>query len=367
MKRIFELSFYCLLCLIVCLGCSQDAIEKELLSLTEVVAAAPTASPNNCPPALYKNIDHMRFIVNGPFKMGGMRFTLDSLPSPEVVLHLDGYWISKNKVTHGEFQYFMAITGYQPAYEFSVYPYDEIEADDLNFTSPGHRNSLPARVSHDDAVAYATWVGKRLPTEAEWEKAARGGLTGKRFPWGDEPPTRAPKEKQFGGGRTTKMANEGAAVIELVGESTYGWIDWMEGFVWRSVGSYTPNPFGLFDMFGNGSEWCADKWNTNAHLLLAAGITPQWALGDQHLNRPAEGGKLYVIRGGAAHSLQAVTFYENRWDMLTESQKLRHLQLTYHVAERHAANAFSPVTFRLAMDGSETDINITPWTECNPN
>jgi formylglycine-generating enzyme required for sulfatase activity len=87
-------------------------------------------------------------------------------------------------------------------------------------------------VSWDAAVACAEWEGKRLPTEAEWEFAARGGLDNPKYPWGDEEPT-------------PSRANYGKSGIHARVQ----------------VGSYRPNPYGLFDLAGNVWEFCFDEWN----------------------------------------------------------------------------------------------------------
>lgn len=106
-------------------------------------------------------------------------------------------------------------------------------------------NHPVVHVSWFDAAAFAEWAGKRLPTEAEWEYAARGGLVQKRFPWGDE---------LTPGGRHMCNIWQGRFPTVNTGE---------DGFRWTApVKSFPPNGFGLYETSGNVWEWCADFWGT---------------------------------------------------------------------------------------------------------
>ena len=126
-------------------------------------------------------------------------------------------------------------------------------------------------ISWNDAVAYCAWAGVRLPTEAEWEKAARGGLVQQRFAWGEE---FAP------GGVTMCNIFEGQFPIENTAE---------DGYVGTSpTGSFPPNGFGLADMAGNVWEWCHDWFHTSFHVD-GPRVDPQ--------GPPA--GEAKVMRGGS--------------------------------------------------------------------
>jgi formylglycine-generating enzyme required for sulfatase activity len=141
-------------------------------------------------------------------------------------------------------------------------------------------------IAYADVEAYATWAGKQIPTEAEWEFAARGGAAGKRYPWGDE--------LKPGG---AWMANIYQGRFPVRGGDTGE-----DGFAGLApVAHYPPNAYGLYDMAGNAWEWCSDWYrvDTYARQALAGGVArnPQ---GPTSAYDPAEPGeKKRVQRGGS--------------------------------------------------------------------
>ena len=197
-----------------------------------------------------------------------------------------GFWMDKSEVTNAEFAAFVAATGYittaeqvpdweqlkQQVPEGTPKPHDSVfVAASLVFTPPVHAVALddPSRwwtwtkaanwkhpqgagsnlhgkenhpvvhVSHEDASAYAQWAGKRLPTEAEWEFAARGGIADALFPWGNEPvESGRPKANTWQG----SFPNQNTS--------------WDGVYGLAKVKLYAPNAYGLYDMAGNVWEWC---------------------------------------------------------------------------------------------------------------
>jgi iron(II)-dependent oxidoreductase len=161
------------------------------------------------------------------------------------------FYIDKYEVTNQQFATFINATGYKPQGEWEMY------------STPGREYHPAVAVTWYDAKAYAEWIGKRLPTEAEWEFAARGALEEQLFPWGDEV-----KEEQ--------------ACYSTEPIYYYAPIQTME------VGHYAPNSFGLYDMSGNGGEWCADRFD-DQYYSESPGENP---------SGPEQGEKM-VVRGGA--------------------------------------------------------------------
>jgi formylglycine-generating enzyme required for sulfatase activity len=186
----------------------------------------------------------MALIPAGSFEMGDH---LDGMSSalPVHTVELDAFYMDVHEVTVGQFKQFVNETGYS---------YDRWNR--VATYAPGDEYPM-VYVSWNDATAYAKWAGKRLPTEAEWEYAARGGLVGKRYPGGDE------------------ISHDDANYGGKVGKA-------------RVVGSYPANGYGLYDMAGNVWEWCQD-----------------WYGSDYYSNSPTKNppgpdtGSYRVLRGGS--------------------------------------------------------------------
>jgi sulfatase modifying factor 1 len=242
----------------------------------------------------------MAWIPGGEFSMGaqqpadmnevGMQGTTDARPVHRV--RVDGFFIDKTDVTNSQFEKFVKATRYvtvaerKPrAEDFPTAPPENLVAGSVVFSPPAHpvplndhfqwwsyvpganwrhplgpnsdinakENYPVVHIAYEDALAYAEWVGKRLPTEAEWEFAARGGLAGKLFVWG----------KQFHpDGKWMANTHQGHFPELDTGEDGYVGI--------APVAQYPPNGYGLYDMAGNVWQWTSDWYRPDYYAQLAA-------------------------------------------------------------------------------------------------
>lgn len=190
---------------------------ESLSPTTSEITSAPTISSFDVPA-------EMVVILAGEFLMGSSDADANNSEKPVHPVYLDAFYMDKYPVPNEQYKVFLdACPQWQK---------DSILIDyhNGNYLRTWHRNNYPkgaanhpvVNVSWYAAMAYAQWAEKRLPTEAEWEKAARGGLTGKKYPWGDQ--------------IDTTKANYG----ENIGQIT-------------SIGEYPPNDYGVYDIVGNGA------------------------------------------------------------------------------------------------------------------
>jgi sulfatase modifying factor 1 len=224
--------------------------------------------------------DGMKWLPGGEFAMGSDAFYPEERPVRRVAV--EGFWIDEHPVTVAEFRRFVKATGYVTVAERPLDPADYPDADPAALV-PGALVFRPTRgpvdlrdfrnwwayvpgatwqrpegprsdaytrgrhpvtqVAYEDAQAYAEWAGKALPTEAEWEYAARGGLDGAVFAWGDE--------------FVPRMAN--------TWQGEFPWQNLLEdGYAGTSpVGTFPANGYGLHDVCGNVWEWTCDEGTAN--------------------------------------------------------------------------------------------------------
>ena len=217
-----------------------------------------TATKEQAPPTSNPEIrDGMIFIKGGKFLMGANDEMDYEAPVHEV--SVNSFWMDEHEVTVAEFAKFVAATGYKTDAEkfgwsavFNLKTSEWEKVDGANWLHPDGLDSQAAQdepvcqISWNDANEYAKWAGKRLPTEAEWEYAARGGLANKKYSWGDElRPNGKPAANWWQGSFPQNNTGE-------------------DGFIKRApVGSFPPNGYGLRDITGNVWEWCADWYDDN--------------------------------------------------------------------------------------------------------
>ena len=185
---------------------------------------------------------NMALIPGSDFEMGAKGW--GEFESPVHPVFVKDFLLDAAQVTNRQFRLFAEATAYVSTAEQKGWAWgyrDGKPAEILGLcwkTYATHdRDEHPViLVSWHDAAAYAKWAGKRLPTEAEFEKAARGGLSGKLYPWGDEQPT-------------DRLCNFGKEAFDVPPTTP--------------VGHFPPNGYGLFDMCGNVWNWCSDWFSEN--------------------------------------------------------------------------------------------------------
>lgn len=239
--------------------------------------------------------DDLVWIPGRTFAMGSDRHYPEEAPVHDVTV--EGFWIQRHAVRNREFERFVRATGHVTVAERAADPADYpgalpglLTPSSTVFVQPAHRvdlrdpyqwwvyvpgadwrhpqgpgSSIKRKPDHPvvhlawaDAQAYAGWAGRQIPTEAEWELAARGGLAGAEFAWGDE---------LTPGGAWQANTWQGEFPFENTAE---------DGYVGTApVGRYPANGYGLYDMIGNVWEWTSDWYGPHTATPQSCGCAPQ--------------------------------------------------------------------------------------------
>lgn len=332
-----------ILCTLV-IACNEGVKDKK--DDPEIKVQVFDSSHNSCSPSgngkrfltnsSQDKIVHKKCSIEGMVKLDGGQFLMGAPDNkgrrdeyPQHQVFVDAFYIDQTEVTNAQFAAFVNATGYvttaerKPDWEElkkqlppnTPKPHDSIlVAASLVFTPTTYRVPLTdpnnwwrwvkganwkhpqgpnssiegkenypvVQVSWEDANAYAAWAGKRLPTEAEWEFAARGGLQSKVYPWGNEEPYDGePKantwDGQFPYNNTAFDNYDGLAPVK----------------------SYAANNYGLYDMGGNVWEWCADNYRDDYYKTLPKTIINNPTGPKDSYDPDAPTVPVKVIRGGS--------------------------------------------------------------------
>ena len=227
----------------------------------------------------------MVLIPAGEFRMGSNSGSSDEKPVHSV--YVDAFYMDKYEVTNAQYAEFLNAKGKHAEGGRMWYNIGS-DRSRIEFVSgeyrvkAGYANHPVTMVSWYGAMAYAEWKGKRLPTEAEWEKAARGNLSGLKYPWGNT------------------IDSTKANYNNHIKDTT-------------AVGKYTANGYGLYDMAGNVWEWCLDERNLGFYAIsparnpLSGANSIQWILDNYTGVKTSR-----VLRGGSWHDSASVVRCSNR-------------------------------------------------------
>jgi sulfatase modifying factor 1 len=317
-------------CLAIHRHSEPNTVQADSYAGPEMTAAfGPTVS--NTLPSPGPAPKGMVWVPGGEFSMGaqqpsgmnmvGMQATTDSRPIHRV--YVDGYFMDKTDVTNLEFAAFARATGYVTvaertprAEDFPGAPPENLVAGGVVFAPPktpvplnnhlqwwsyvkgadwrhptGPQSSIVGRgnypvvqIAYEDAEAYAKWCHKRLPTEAEWEFAARGGLAGKTYAWGD---TFSPQGKWMANTHQGHFPDQDTGADGYIGIAP--------------VAKFPANRYGLYDMAGNVWQWTSDWYRPDyySHLAQSGGVARNPKGSDAPYDPAEPGEKKKVHRGGS--------------------------------------------------------------------
>ena len=238
------------------------------------VTTPTTKAPKPATPSVPLGMVH---IPVGEFQMGSED---NDDEKPVHTVYVNAFYMDKYEVTNAQYKGFVDAN---PHWRKDQIPSIYHDGDYLKHWNgnnyPPDKGEHPViYVSWYAAMAYAKWAGKRLPTEAEWEKAARGGLVGKKYPWGDS------------------IHSTQANYNKKVDDTT-------------SVGKYAPNAYGLYDMAGNVAEWCLDAYDADFYM-------------NSSRQNPIAGGSLLSLTTNPTKATAARVLRGGSWSVLPQSVRV---------------------------------------------